>query len=173
VTAGAPRVELRGVAKRFGGVAALRGVDLDVGPGEIVGLVGENGSGKSTLMRVLAGDVVPDAGQVTVDGTALPHGDLRSRLEAGVGVVFQESNVCPELDVAENLFLGDLAATAGMIRWSRVRAEAGQVLGRAGIPLRPGARVRGLSRTTGTSPTWPGCWPAGSECWSWTRRPPR
>jgi ABC-type sugar transport system ATPase subunit len=140
------RVALRGVAKRFGGVAALRGVDLDVGRGEIVGLVGENGSGKSTLMRVLAGDVVPDAGQVTVDGATLPHGDLRARLDAGVGVVFQEANVCPELDVAENLFLGALATTAGVIRWSQVRTEAGQVLGRAGIPLRPGARVRGLSQ---------------------------
>jgi len=146
VTPGVNRVQLRGVAKRFGGVAALRGVDLDVGRGEIVGLVGENGSGKSTLMRVLAGDVVPDAGQVTVDGTTLPHGDLRARLDAGVGVVFQEANVCPELDVAENLFLGALSTTAGVIRWSQVRAAAGQVLGRAGIPLRPGARVRGLSQ---------------------------
>jgi ABC-type sugar transport system ATPase subunit len=140
------RVRLRGVVKRFGGVVALRGVDLDVGAGEIVGLVGENGSGKSTLMRILAGDEVPDAGQVTVDGVDLPHGDLPARLEAGVGVVFQEANVCPDLEVAENLFLGACPTTAGLIRWSRVRAEAGVVLQQAGIPLRPTVRVRSLSQ---------------------------
>jgi ABC-type sugar transport system ATPase subunit len=140
------RVALRGVVKRFGGVTALSGVDLDVGPGEIVGLVGENGSGKSTLMRVLAGAERQDAGAVRVDGVELAAGDVPARLRAGVGVVFQEANVCPELDVAENLYLGALPTTAGVVRWGRARAEAGRVLAGAGIPLRPSTRVRTLSQ---------------------------
>ena len=140
------RVAMRGIVKRFGGVTALRGVDLDVRPGEIVALVGENGSGKSTLMRVLAGAEREDAGTVTVDGTELPSGDVRSRLRAGVGVVFQEANVCPELDVAENLYLGGLPTSAGLVRWDRARQDATRVLAAAGVPLRARTKVRTLSQ---------------------------
>jgi ABC-type sugar transport system ATPase subunit len=137
---------MRGIVKRFGGVTALRGVDLDVAAGEIVGLVGENGSGKSTLMRVLAGDETPDAGQVLVDGRVLPPGDVRARLAAGVGVAFQEPTLCPDLDVAENLFLGACPSRAGLVRWGATRARAGGVLTAAGIPLDPATRVDRLSR---------------------------
>jgi len=140
------QVRLRGIVKHFGGVAALRGVDLDIGAGEIVGLVGENGSGKSTLMRVLAGDETPDAGSVEVDGVPLPHGDVPARLAAGVGVAFQEPTLCPELDVAENLFLGALPARRGVVRWGATRRRATDVLAGAGVRLPARARVRGLSR---------------------------
>jgi ABC-type sugar transport system ATPase subunit len=137
---------MRGIVKRFGGVHALRGVDLEIRPGEIIGLLGENGSGKSTLMRVLAGDEMPDAGQVSVDGTVLPPGDVPARIAAGVGVVFQEPNLCPELDVAENLFLGAIPSRGGVVRWREARERAGGVLANAGIPLRVAARVRSLSK---------------------------
>lgn len=137
---------MRGIVKRFGGVVALRGVDLDIGAGEIVGLVGENGSGKSTLMRILAGDVAADAGEVLVDGVSLPPGNVAARLAAGVGVVFQEPNLCPELDVAENMFLGKRPTRAGIVQWNAMRQRAGSVLGGAGIALRPSARVRTLSK---------------------------
>ncbi|HVQ96148.1 MAG TPA: sugar ABC transporter ATP-binding protein [Mycobacteriales bacterium] len=146
MTGPAGGVELTGIVKHFGGVAALRGVDLTIGPGEIVGLVGENGSGKSTLMRVLAGAEVPDAGAVLVDGVPLPAGDIHARLNAGVGVVFQEANVCPELEVAENLYLGHCASTAGVVSWGRTRAAASAALAEAGVPLPPRARVRDLSQ---------------------------
>jgi ABC-type sugar transport system ATPase subunit len=139
-------VRMRGIVKHFGGVTALRGVDLDIGAGEIVGLVGENGSGKSTLMRILAGDEVPDAGEVSVDGTPLPHGDVPARLAVGVGVAFQEPTLCPELDVAENLFLGALPARRGVVRWGATRRRATDVLAAAGVPLGAGAKVRTLSR---------------------------
>ncbi|GIF63949.1 ribose import ATP-binding protein RbsA [Asanoa ishikariensis] len=140
------QVRMRGIVKRFGGVTALRGVDLDIAPGEIIGLVGENGSGKSTLMRILAGDETPDAGEVVVDGHPLPPGDVPARLAAGVGVVFQEPNLCPELDVAENLFLGACRTSRGVVRWGATRQAATDVLDRAGIPLRAGAKVRALSK---------------------------
>jgi len=72
---GAPRLEMRGICKRFGATPALRGVDLQVGAGEVLGLVGENGAGKSTLMKVLSGALRPDAGAMRLDGEAYAPGD--------------------------------------------------------------------------------------------------
>src|SRR5438309_8971097 len=101
-----PIVELRGIAKQFGGVQALRGVDFSLFPGEVHALVGENGAGKSTLVKILAGIHRQDAGVVRVGGEAV---EMRSPTQAqalGIAVVYQEPMLFPDLDVAENVFMG-------------------------------------------------------------------
>ena len=139
-------LELDGISKRFGGIHALRHASLSVEAGEVRGLVGENGSGKTTLLRVLAGELSPDEGSVSVGGQVLPTLDARARLESGVGVVFQEAHVCPELTVAENMLLGRLPANGGAVSWKVANQTARRVLDAARIPLDPGKRVRSISQ---------------------------
>ncbi|MGJ7439673.1 ATP-binding cassette domain-containing protein [Aquipuribacter sp. MA13-6] len=101
-----PRVEMIGIRKRYGALDVLRGVDLTVGRGEVVGLVGDNGAGKSTLMKMLAGAVIPDEGEVRVDGAAIAGSGPRAARAAGIEMVYQDLALCNDVDVAGNLFLG-------------------------------------------------------------------
>lgn len=101
-----PRVEMRGIRKSFGALDVLQGVDLTVGRGEVVGLVGDNGAGKSTLMKVLAGAVIPDAGEIRVDGKAQTGSGPRAARAVGIEMVYQDLALCNDIDVAGNLFLG-------------------------------------------------------------------
>ena len=86
-----PIVELRRVEKSFGAVAALKGVDLQVSFGEVVGLVGDNGAGKSTLMKIVVGALLPDHGQVLVDGTAVSFAGIRDSRKCGIEMLYQDS----------------------------------------------------------------------------------
>jgi len=96
-------VSLKGVAKSFGAVRALAGVDLTVGAGECLGLVGHNGAGKSTLMNVLAGTLTPDTGAIEIQGKDLAAGySVTAAHRSGIRCVFQELSLCPNLTVAEN-----------------------------------------------------------------------
>lgn len=142
----APRLEVSGVVKRFGGTLALNGFELSLEPGEVRGLIGENGSGKSTAMKVISGEIAPDEGTVTVDGVALPNLDPTARLTAGVGVVMQDPHLCPELTVAENLYLGRLQRRFRPIDWKQVNADAQRVLDGAGIPIDAHKKVIELSQ---------------------------
>ncbi len=81
----APVVEVIDIHKRFGGVYALRGVQLKVDRGEILGLVGHNGAGKSTLIRILTGDLKPDSGEIHIDGVSVQFDSVRNALEKGIG----------------------------------------------------------------------------------------
>ncbi len=103
---GEPRVEMLGIRKSYGALDVLRGVDLTVGRGEVVGLVGDNGAGKSTLMKKLAGAVVPVAGEFRVDGAPLSGSGPRAARAAGIEMVYQDLALCNDIDVAGNLFLG-------------------------------------------------------------------
>src|SRR5204862_1710993 len=97
-----PRLEMRGVRKRFGATHALAGVDLLVAPGEVHALLGQNGAGKSTLMKVLSGAIQPDTGDMRIDGAPYaPGGPLEAR-RAGVAMIYQELSLAPHLTVAEN-----------------------------------------------------------------------
>ncbi len=101
-----PLLELRGIEKRFGPIEALRGVDLTLFPGEVLGLVGDNGAGKSTLMKIVSGAHIPDRGQYVLEGREVhfrsPADARRERLE----MVYQDLSLCDTIDVAKNLFLG-------------------------------------------------------------------
>jgi ABC-type sugar transport system ATPase subunit len=95
---------------------------------------------------VLAGELSPDEGAVSVDGQVLPTLDARARLESGVGVVFQEAHVCPELTVAENMLLGRLPSRGRAISWRTTRRTAQRILTESNIPLDPRRRVRSISQ---------------------------
>ena len=99
-------IEVRGLTKHYGTIKAVDGVDLDVGRGEIIALVGDNGAGKSTLIKMLSGAVLADAGEIRVEGeVAKIHGPLDVRA-LGIETVFQDLALLPNLDVATNLYLG-------------------------------------------------------------------
>jgi simple sugar transport system ATP-binding protein/D-xylose transport system ATP-binding protein len=101
-----PVLSLRGVSKTFGAVAALTDVDLDVGPGQVVALVGDNGAGKSTLVKVLAGVHAADSGTITFEGRPATITSPHDAQELGIATVYQDLALCENLNVVENLFLG-------------------------------------------------------------------
>ena len=139
-------VELSGIAKHFGGVQALRGVDFSLFPGEVHALVGENGAGKSTLVKILAGIYRQDAGIVKVGGEVV---ELRSPAQAqalGIAVVQQEPMLFPDLDVAENVFMGRHPRdNFGRVDWKRMHREVDQLLASLDVSLSSHAPVQGLS----------------------------
>jgi len=101
-----PIVEMRGISKFYGGIAALDNVDFSVGAGEVVALLGDNGAGKSTLIKILAGAVVADDGEIRIDGAAV-HITSPARSKAlGIETVYQDLALCDNVDVAANVFLG-------------------------------------------------------------------
>jgi ABC-type branched-subunit amino acid transport system ATPase component/ABC-type branched-subunit amino acid transport system permease subunit len=112
---------VRGVAKSFGGVAAVRDVSLEVRPGTIVALIGSNGAGKSTLVNVISGIDQPDAGAVLLDGRDLTAMRAPDRTRAGIARTFQVPRLVDELTVADNLVLGEEAAEESFLRRSRTR----------------------------------------------------
>lgn len=101
-----PRVSLRGIEKRFGSIHALRGVDLDLMPGEVLGLVGDNAAGKSTLTKVIAGACEPDGGSMTLDGAPVAFAAPAEARARRIEMVYQDLSLCDSIDVAGNLFLG-------------------------------------------------------------------
>jgi D-xylose transport system ATP-binding protein len=103
---GPPLLELRAIEKRFGGVSALAGVDLEVRAGEVVGLVGDNGAGKSTLVKVITGVVLADAGEVAFEGRRVRIHSPQDAAALGIAAVYQDLALCDNLDVVANLFLG-------------------------------------------------------------------
>jgi ribose transport system ATP-binding protein len=100
-----PVLQLRGIVKRFPGVVALQGIDLEVRPHEILGLVGENGAGKSTLMKILVGLERPDEGKILLRGRPVVLDGPEAAIRHGMGMVFQEGCMIPNLSVLDNLFL--------------------------------------------------------------------
>ncbi len=131
----APRVELTGITKRYGGSWALRGVDLTARAGEIHALCGENGAGKSTLMRILGGAETSDAGTIRLDGQTVHFGDPGDALNAGVAVIHQEFSLVDSLTVAENILLGHEPRTGPWLNRRRLRREAQAHLDHLGFPI--------------------------------------
>src|SRR3954454_9813756 len=104
--AATPVFQARGLVKRYGHVTALDGCDFELYPGEILAVIGDNGAGKSSLIKALSGALIPDEGEILLDGKPV---HFRSPLDArqhGIETVYQDLAVAPALDIAENLFLG-------------------------------------------------------------------
>jgi rhamnose transport system ATP-binding protein len=141
-----PRIELRGISKRFGATAALTDVSMDLRAGEILALVGENGAGKSTLVKILAGVHAPDSGTILLDGVATQIGDPAAARAHRVAVVHQEPRLFPDLSVAENVFLADPPkGRLGEISWREMRRAAARLFEQLDVRLDVSAPVRGLS----------------------------
>ncbi|MFI7643034.1 sugar ABC transporter ATP-binding protein [Nonomuraea sp. NPDC049400] len=142
-------LQLADVRKSFGDNSVLRGVSFDVGPGEVVALVGENGAGKSTLTRVISGAHQPDSGRLLIDGTATVLKDPQAAMAQGIEVIYQEfqQNLFPHLSVAENMYVLDRERVFGRLFVSKQRmaAEARQALRRLGMEIDVQRQVSELS----------------------------
>jgi len=141
----APLLDMRAISKSFPGVQALDRVDLALGRGEVLGLVGENGAGKSTLMKILAGVYRPDAGVILLGGQPFAPRRPRDALDAGVVVIHQELSLIPDRSIADNLFLGNLPrGPLGLVRRAQQDRDARALLVRVGLDLPPWRLVRSL-----------------------------
>jgi ribose transport system ATP-binding protein len=137
---------MRGIAKSFGGVHALNGVDLEVVPGEVHALIGENGAGKSTLMKVLSGALRADRGEMFLNGEKYEPKDPLQARRLGISMVYQELNLALHLTVEENLMLGIEETRWGLIRRETYARRIDEALKTLSHPdLRPRARVMDLS----------------------------
>ena len=123
-------LEMRGIYKTFPGVKALQNVDFTLKKGEIHALMGENGAGKSTLIKVLTGVEEFETGQIMIDGSDKPiinHSPQEAQ-NNGISTVYQEVNLCPNLSVAENLFIGREPKKGGLIDWKTMNKRASDLL---------------------------------------------
>jgi len=141
-------IRMININKSFPGVKALQNVNFDVHQNEIVGLVGENGAGKSTLMKIIIGIYKMDTGKMKLYGKGVKLSDSRMAIQMGVGMVFQEGSLIPNLTIAENLFLGheNRFKRYGLISMSKVMKEAEKQLNRVGLNINPKTYVYNLSQ---------------------------
>ncbi|WGF88332.1 ATP-binding cassette domain-containing protein [Marinivivus vitaminiproducens] len=134
----APLVRMTGIRKSFGTIEALRGVDLTLGAGEVLGLVGDNAAGKSTLTKILAGALSPDAGVIAIEGEAVAFASPAEARARRIEMVYQDLALCDSIDVAGNLFLGrePVRRVAGLrlLDSRRMHEEAAAMLG--GLDIR-------------------------------------
>lgn len=126
---------MRDIGKRFPGVVALSGVTLDLYAGEVLALVGENGAGKSTLMKILAGAQPADSGEILIDGAPVIIDSPKAAERLGIGMIYQEFNLVPQLTAAENLLLGNEPLKHGLIDAAQTRAKAKAVFDELGLDL--------------------------------------
>lgn len=135
-----PILQMKKVEKRFPGVHALKGVDLEVHSGKVVALIGENGAGKSTLMKILGGVHQPDGGEILIDGEAVAIHKVADATRYGIAFIHQELNVLDNLDIAANVFLGREPVYGGPLRLvdrRKMNAETQKLLSRLGLNISP------------------------------------
>ena len=139
-------LEFRHITKSFGAVRALSDVSFSVAEGETHACVGENGAGKSTLLKILAGIVVPDAGDISWHDEPLDFRTPRGALERGIGMVYQEVMAFPNLSVSGNIFAGrELTRSAGRLDEAAMRARTRDLLARLHVPASPDTPMEQLS----------------------------
>jgi rhamnose transport system ATP-binding protein len=139
-------LEMRGVEKSFGAVAALVSADLVLDAGSIHALVGENGAGKSTLVKIIGGLHGRDGGEFLLEGEPVDFRSTASAKDAGIAVIYQEPALFPDLSVAENIFVGRQPYTSyGTIDRAEMRRATRELTSRLGVPIDPDRAARGLS----------------------------
>ncbi|HEX9387557.1 MAG TPA: ATP-binding cassette domain-containing protein [Anaerolineales bacterium] len=139
-------LEIHQLVKTFGGTVALRGVSLEVQPGEFYALLGENGAGKSTLVRVVGGVYAPDQGSLSWEGKPITTFSPLNARRLGIGIVHQDSALLPDLSVAANFALGrEPVSSLGWIIWDAVRASLKEQSARFNVEVPPDMPVRNLS----------------------------
>jgi ribose transport system ATP-binding protein len=140
-----PLLEMRGIEKSFPGVRALDGVSFSLFSGEVHAVVGENGAGKSTLMKILAGAQPADAGEIAIDGKTVTIDGPRAAERLGVGMIYQEFNLVPELDAIDNITLGIEPLQGILLDIGAAARESQAVLAELGLDLPLNVPVRRLS----------------------------
>ena len=136
-------LRMRGICKSFLGVRALNNVDFTLRKGEIHALMGENGAGKSTLIKVLTGVYEKDGGSITVEGKDAHIRSPQDAQKAGISTVYQEITLCPNLTVAENMFIG--RTKGALVNWKEREKRTAEILDSLGIPARPRQELSGCS----------------------------
>ncbi|TYC60994.1 sugar ABC transporter ATP-binding protein [Rhodobacterales bacterium] len=141
-----PAVSLRGIRKTFGSHQALRGVDLDLFPGECLGLVGDNAAGKSTLSKIISGTYIPDDGTITLSGEQVRFSGPAEARQRNIEMVFQDLSLCDHIDVVGNLFLGRELTKGPFLDRAKMVEEARRMLDSLEIRIpRLSAKVEKLS----------------------------
>jgi galactofuranose transport system ATP-binding protein len=130
-----PRVEMRGIVKRFPGVRALEEVDFTLNAGEVHALLGENGAGKSTLIKIMTGALPRDAGEIRIDGQLVEIPSPPAAQALGISTVYQELNLIPTLSVLKNLTLEHQPRRFGLISWNGARERARMALARLSLDI--------------------------------------
>ena len=139
-------VEMSKITKTFPGVVALDDVTFECRGGEVHAVVGENGAGKSTLMKILAGVYVPDSGDIMLGGESVRIPSPHAAQQLGVSIIYQELNLLPDLNVAQNVFLGrESRGPMGLVDEREQEAKAREVLSRLGVDIDPRERLGRLS----------------------------
>src|SRR5437868_5387036 len=134
------------VTKSYAGVRALKDASLELRAGEVHALVGENGAGKSTLIKIITGAVVPDGGEIRVEGRLVTHNSPRVARQLGVVAIYQQPALFPELTVAENIALGvEQTGLFGRVNWAARRRRAADLLARVGAKIDPEAQAGDLT----------------------------
>ena len=136
-------LEMQGICKTFPGVKALSNVNFTLRKGEVHALMGENGAGKSTLVKVMTGVYEKDAGRIEVEGRAVHFKSPQEAQNSGIGTVYQEITLCPNLTVAENMFIGRGKYT--FVNWKSMNAKTAKLLESLGIPARPTQQLSSCS----------------------------
>jgi fructose transport system ATP-binding protein len=133
-------LEARNIVKRYGHVTAVNGADFDLRGGEVLAVIGDNGAGKSSLIKVLSGDVIPDSGEVLLDGRLVHFRSPHDAQQAGIETVYQDLAMAPALDIATNLFLGreikrkgPLGSVLRMIDTKEMRRQSRKQMDELGI----------------------------------------
>ena len=142
-----PRLEMRHIAKNFGGVRALSDVSLTARAGEVHAICGENGAGKSTLMKILAGAIVEYDGEIRLNGRTVRFSGPREAEDSGIRIIYQELNLVPQLTVADNIFLGREKTWGGRLGWLDNRAmedRSRNLFARLGTTIDPTAKLGAL-----------------------------
>ena len=139
-------LEMSGISKRFGGVHALRDVDLTLEVGEVHCLVGENGSGKSTLIKIISGVEAPEpGGRIAISGKEYPKLNPVYSTHCGIQVIYQDLSLFPNLTVAENIAMAHHLGGVHTVNWTSMRATAMATMAKVGVELDPDAKVSDLS----------------------------
>src|SRR5438477_6668685 len=136
-----PLLEVRRVSKQFTGVRALNDVSLRLDRGEVLAVVGENGAGKSTLMRIVAGVETPDAGEIRFDDRTVRFTGVRDALAGGIVLIHQELNLCENLSIAANLFLGREITRGGFLDRAVMHRQSRALLDRVWLQAAPGTLI--------------------------------
>ena len=139
-----PLLRMNGIVKSFTGTLAVNKVNFVCNKGEIHGLIGENGAGKSTLMKVLSGIHIPDRGEIFIKGEEKIFRNYLEARKAGIGIIYQELSLFPELSIAENIYMGIWLKKGRLINWDEINNRSKIILNKIGINIYPDELVSSL-----------------------------